>query len=189
MVFESLKYIANDLDEHLKRKYGTAESKVKLTNILDQDGSIPETNRNKVILSLLSMEHESTVQNSQNAVNTGTHYFQVNPPLNFNVNIMFSCLFNQYEEGLKFLSDTIYFFQGRSLFNAQNSPGLDERIFQLTLEVIKLNYHETYNLWASLGAKYIPSIPFKLRMLTFQADELIDQVASISEQSLEVMPV
>lgn len=101
---------------------------------------------------------------------------------------MFSSLFNQYEEGLKFLSDTIYFFQARSLFNAQNSPRLDERIFQLSLEVMKLNYSETYNLWASLGAKYIPSIPFKMRMLTFQGDELTKKTTKIISQGVEALP-
>lgn len=188
MILESLKYIATDLDSHLKKKYASSESKVKLANILDQDGSIPEANQNKVLLSLLSLEHESVTQNAVAGLNSSSSFYRVNPPLSFNVNIMFSSLFNQYEEGLKFLSDTIYFFQARSLFNAQNSPHLDERIFQLSLEVMKLNFSETYNLWASLGAKYIPSIPFKMRMLTFQNDELTKKTTKIFNQGVEALP-
>ncbi|MEP1032642.1 Pvc16 family protein [Ekhidna sp.] len=188
MIHESLKYIATDLDSHLKKKYNSSESKVRLANILDQDGSIPEANKNKVILSLLSLEHEAVTQNAISGLNSNSSFFRANPPLSFNVNIMFSSLFNQYEEGLKFLSDTIYFFQARSLFTAQNSPKLDKRIFQLSLEVIKLNYSETYNLWASLGAKYIPSIPFKMRMLTFQNDEITQKSVRIKDQGVEALP-
>ena len=172
MVFESLKHIASDLNLELKRKFESPEDRVLLSNILDQDGSVPEENRNKVILSLLSMEHESTAANNMNGRSAGNEFLHYSPPLSFNMNIMFSCLFNQYEEGLKFLSETISFFQSKPVFNAANSPKLDERIFQLNLEVIKLDYSETFNLWSSLGAKYIPSIPFKVRMLTYQSSEI-----------------
>lgn len=187
MILESLKYIATDLDNHLKRKYDSSESKVQLSNILEQDGSVPEINKNKVILSLLSLEHEATTKTSVSGSVSGNSFFKINPPISFNVNIMFSCLFNQYEEGLKFLSDTIYFFQARSFFTSQNSPGLDPKIFQLGLEVMKLNSSETFNLWSSIGAKYIPSIPFKMRMLTFQSDDLVMKTSLIDAQQVNAI--
>lgn len=188
MINESLKYVASDLDAYLKRKYDSSESRVKLGSILNQDGSVPEDNRNKIILSLISLEHESAVQTTLNGSHSGGRFNQVNPPVKFNLNIIFSALFNQYEEGLKFLSDTIFFFQAKSVFNPQNSPGLNASISQMTLEVIKLNYSETYNLWASIGAKYIPSIPLKMRLLTFQSNDLFEAIPEISNPVSEAVP-
>lgn len=186
MISESLKYIAEDLNTYLKRKRNSSESWVQLGNITDQNGAVPEENNNKVILSLINLEHESYSNNAVNGTYSGGHINTVNPPLSFNMNIMFSALFNRYEESLKFISDTIYFFQSKAFFNAQNSPGLDERISQLAMEVIKLNYTETFNLWTSLGAKYMPSVPFKVRMLTFQSDHLVESTALVSSHGTSV---
>ncbi|WP_286756103.1 MULTISPECIES: DUF4255 domain-containing protein [Roseivirga] len=189
MIKESLKYIATELDDFLKRKYNSQESRVQLGAILDQGGAIPEENRNKVLVTLVNLEHETTTNTTLHGrVNSGK-LDQYYPPLSFNMNILFSGLFNQYEESLKFISDTIYFFQAKPIFNAQNSPNLDSRVLQLTLEVLKLNSNETYNLWSSMGAKYVPSIVFKVRMLTFQADQVMEIVSIINTQGVEARPV
>ena len=99
---------------------------------------------------------------------------------------MFSALFNQYDESLKFLSDAISFFQAKPVFNKENSPGLDPIFELLTLEVIKLNSSDTYNLWASLGTKYVPSIPFKLRLLTYQSNQVEEIVSGMQGMGVEV---
>lgn len=189
MIKECLKYISNELDDFLKRKYNSQESRVQLGAILDQSGSIPEENRNKILLTLVNLEHETVTNTTLNG-RIGTRTFsQYHPPLSFNMNVLFSGLFNQYEESLKFISDTIYFFQAKPIFNAQNSPGLDPKVFQLTLEVLKMNSNETYNLWSSMGAKYVPSIVFKIRMLTFQADQVTEIVSLINTQGVEARPL
>lgn len=188
MIKECLKYISNELDDFLKRKYNSQESRVQLGAILDQNGSIPEENRNKILLTLVNLEHE-TVTNTTLSGRAGVGKFsQYYPPLSFNMNVLFSGLFNQYEESLKFISDTIYFFQAKPIFNAQNSPGMDNRVLQLTLEVLKMNSNETYNLWSSMGAKYVPSIVFKVRMLTFQADQVMEIISLINTQGVEARP-
>ena len=186
MLLESLKYIANDLDRFLKMRYDSQESRVVLGNIVDQDNSVPEGNRNKIILTLISLEQESHRQRAVNYIDTQEGKVRTQPALSFNLDIMFSALFNQYEEALKFLSDTIYFFQAKPVFNKENSPGLSPLFELLTLEVTKLTSSETYNLWASLGTKYIPSIPFKLRLLTYQSDAVEEIVSGMQGMGVEV---
>lgn len=188
MINEVLKYITSQLDDFLKRKYNSHENRVQLGTILDQSGAIPEENKNKMIVSLVNLEHETNTQSMKNGMTVGNKFYQSQPPLSFNLNVLFAGLFNQYEESLKFLSDTIYYFQAKPLFNAQNSPDLDERVFQITLEVLKLNSNETYNLWSSMGAKYVPSIVFKIRILTFQANEIEEIVSLINSQSVGALP-
>ncbi|MCE7991197.1 MAG: DUF4255 domain-containing protein [Roseivirga sp.] len=188
MIKEALKYIAQDLDTYLRRKYDSPESRVHLGNILDLDGSVPEENRNKIVLTLINIEPETNISTTQSGFTAGQTFQRTNPPLRFNLDLLFSGLFNQYEESLKFVADTIYFFQSKSLFNAQNSPGLSPEIQQLTLEVLKYNLHEMHSLWTSLGAKYQPSVILKTRMLTFQTDQVVEEVATMQNPGLEARP-
>ena len=188
MLLGTLKYIASDLNSFLKRKYDSQEERVVLGNIVDQNNSVPESNQNKIILTLLSLEHETNIKKAINYIAQGPGYVKTTPPLAFNLDIMFSGLFSQYEESLKFLSDTIQFFQAKPFFNHENSPGLGDKISQFSLEIIKLSSSETYNLWASLGTKYVPSVPFKLRLIFYQSEEVEQLISSINSVSGEALP-
>lgn len=188
MLQEVLSYIANDLNRFLKRKYDSHEDRVVLGNIVDQNNAVPEANQNKIILTLISLEHETNIKRAINYQQVSNGYVKTKPTLAFNLDIMFSGLFRQYEESLKFLSDTIQFFQAKPLFNHENSPGLADNLSQFSLEVIKLSSSETYNLWASLGTKYVPSIPFKLRLIYYQSEEIGQLVSSLNAMGMEVLP-
>lgn len=179
MLLDSLDYIASDLNRFLKQKYESPEDRVILGNIVDQNNSVPEVNQNKIILTLISLEHETHVRRAINYIPEQGSYVKTKPPLAFNLDIMFSGFFQEYRESLKFLSDTIQFFQEKPAFNHENSPGLTQDISHLNLEVIKMSSSETYNLWASLGTKYVPSIPFKLRLIHYQSDKVAQIVESI----------
>jgi len=187
MLLDTLKYIATDLNDFLKRKFDLDEDSVILGNIVDQNGAIPESNRNKVILTLISLEPESVIKHS-NYQTVGGQALKLSPPLAFNLNIMFSGLFDQYEESLKFLSQTLWFLQAKSNYNAENSPGLHKDIRAFSLEVIKLSSSETYNLWASLGTKYVPSVPFKLRLVAFQSDQIGEILTATQQMGMEALP-
>jgi hypothetical protein len=139
---------------------------------LDETGAVPEENHNKIIVSLVNLDHETNQQYAQYQQLEGGKINSPNLPYNFNLDVLVTALFSNYGEALKFLSETIYFFQAKHHFTPENSPGLDPRIQKLSFEIIKLNYHETHSLWAALGAKYQPSIMFKVSMLSFQSNEL-----------------
>jgi hypothetical protein len=127
MLDKSLKFLSERLNEHLRYKYQSKEGCVVLNSILDQGGSVPEANRNKLILSLISLEHESVTNTTTHGFSSMEQYSRYAPPLNFNVNIMISALYNDYEEGLKFLSEAILFFQSNTLFNNQNGSRMLRR--------------------------------------------------------------
>ena len=103
------------------------------------------------------------------------------PPLFFNLFLMVAGNFsgNNYPEALKFISHTISFFQSQSLFNHQNTPDLDARINQLTLEIENLDYHALSNLWGMLSGKYLPSVLYKVRLVAFDTGDIKQQVTTI----------
>jgi len=107
----------------------------------------------------------NTAKYTQSARGT---FSKVMPPVNVNVTILFSAYFTSenYLEGLKFISSTIAFFQSRSgLFNPQNTPALAGVISGLNAELISLDYRDASNLWGLLGAKYLPSVLYKVKTL------------------------
>jgi hypothetical protein len=176
MIYEALSCVAKELNAYLVEKFKVHDQKAILNAILNQDGSIPEHSLNKIVLSLLNLEHDTTVP--FNPVYTNQHASkaaQFNLPYNFNLDVLVTALFenSNYDEGLKFLSEAIYFFHGKSLFTHENTPGLDDRIDQLSLELIRLTYHQEHSLWGAMGAKYMPSVLFKIRLLSFQSDVII----------------
>lgn len=177
MIHTALNYVVQQLNLFLMRRFSTQDSKAVLGTILNESGSVPEENQNKIILTLVNLEHETVRQYATAQRNVGASVIEQNIPYNFNLDVLTTALFNNYDEALKFLSETIYFFQAKHVFTHENSPGLDPKIDKLTFEIVKINYHEMQNLWTALGTKYMPSVLFKVRMLSFESGQ-IDQVDS-----------
>lgn len=187
MIYQALDTVANELNDYLvARLHKGGERAAVLNAIVGQEGSVPMNSRDRVVLSLINLEHETAMQFNpiffQNKEKTNTKKPE-NLPYNFNLDVLVTAVFeDNYEEGLKHLSEAIYFFQTKNVFNIENTPRLGMGIQELTFELIKLSYHQEHSLWGAIGAKYMPSVLFKIRMLSFQSGQLIDvpQIAQIA---------
>jgi hypothetical protein len=85
-----------------------------------------------------------------------------------NLFILFSTNFTGQlvKESLKFISVIIGFFQNNNVFTSEEYP--DMKNDKLIFEIFNLNFLEQNNLWASMGAKYVPSILYKVRMIVIE---------------------
>jgi hypothetical protein len=101
---------------------------------------------------------------------------------------MFAATFSgvNYPEALKFISQTIAFFQGRPVIDHQNTPDLDPRIDKLMLDIENLNAAELSNLWGILRGTYMPSILYRMRMVTIDAGQWTAQVPGVSRPQVGV---
>lgn len=171
MLYSALHLVTQELNRFLMQRFQTQDTKAILGNILDEAGTIPEGNQNKIILSVVNMEQETGLRNTTASQKTvGTQ------PFNFNIDVLTTALFDNYDEGLKFLSETLYFFNAKSIFSHENTPGMDSQIQRIIIEPVKLSYSELQHLWTALGTRYQPSALFKLRMLSFQNDQIITPI-------------
>ncbi len=169
MIYNALNCVVTQLNTFLKVRFRQTEDKAVLGSILNEEGAVPEGNRNRVLMTVVNLEHETARQNARvfrQGNNNTLDQFQ--EPYNFNLDVLVTSLFSDYDEALKFLSESVYFFQAHNVFDHTNTPDLSPNIQQLTFQVIKLSYGEAHNLWTALGAKYMPSVLFKMRMLSFQ---------------------
>jgi len=188
MLYKALNTIVTELNTHLKELFRIDEEKALLGTILNEEGAVPEENKNKVICTLVNMEQETNIPYNPIYRKAGDKLLREQTPFNFNLDVLFTSLFTNYDEALKFLSAAIYFFQGKSLFDHENSEGLPKQIPQLTMEVVKLSYHEAHSLWGAIGAKYMPSVLFKIRLLSYQ-EGISNEVPVISDTEENVRPI
>lgn len=172
MIYNALNYIVQELNYYLMNHFSIQDNKAILGTIVNEAGEVLTENQNKIIISLVNLDYETNQQYAIANRYVGDKSITQNLPYNFNLDILTTALFSNYDEALKFLSQTIYFFQAKQVFNHENSPGLDPNIQKLTIEIVKINYHEMHNLWTALGTKYMPSVLFKIRMLSFQSGEI-----------------
>jgi hypothetical protein len=91
------------------------------------------------------------------------------PELTVNLYVLFSAYFSNgnYPESLRFISFIIAFFQQKGAFNRVNTPRLDPEIDKLIFEMASISPEQLNNVWGCLGAKYMPSVIYKVRMLTY----------------------
>lgn len=117
---------------------------------------------------------------SPHRVHADNSISHLNPEIRLNLFLLFTAHFNDYKTALQFISGLIRFFQRKSVFTRDNSPTMPVGIERLVAELHPLNFEQQNNLWGSLGAKYLPSVMFKLRAVSIQEGQTKDQQLPIT---------
>ena len=181
MIHNVLPVISSELNEFLKSRFNAVEDKVILSNVIDQDGSVAIEGSNKIVITLINIEEEPTVKANANQQLMGSSFVEFAPSVSINLTIIISAYFSpiNYVESLRFISGVIYFFQAKPLFTAQNTPALSQNVDKIHFDVLSLSAQELMNLYSMMGAKYAPSIVYKMKMLTFNENNIIDEIPAI----------
>lgn len=168
MIFEALTSMIDDINEHFRNKLKINEDKIILSGIVNQDGSLAVQGENKLLVTLVSVENDTTGAGNGNNLSSKA-MANISSGININLHILFSAYFtsNNYPESLRFLSFIIAYFQGKNVFTRSNTPKMDNRIEKLIFKLENLGIERQNNVWTMLGAKYIPSVMYQVRMLTF----------------------
>ncbi|MGD8588095.1 MAG: DUF4255 domain-containing protein [Chromatiales bacterium] len=189
MIDAAITHIAGELNQYLKRSFDLTEDLVVISNILEQDGSVASHVNNKIVVSLVNIEKDTLPYRQKSPVSVSSTRIPSNsPPVFFNLYLLFASCFvgSNYREGLKFISNTIGFFQTQPIFDRQNTPGLDKGIDKLILDIENLSVHDLSGLWSMLSGKYLPSIMYKVRMVTYDAAAVSAQIPVLSRPEPKV---
>lgn len=179
MIYAAVSHLANQLNHFLRRSFDLTEDVVVLSNIVEQDGTLAPNINNKLVVFLVNVEKEAA---SRQGSSGGFDRFSSSyPPVSLNLYVMVAANFNcsNYAEGLKFLSNAVSFFQRQPIFDHQATPDMDKRIDKLALEIANLSTQDLSSLWGVLSGKYQPSILYKVRMVSFDADDVLSQITPI----------
>jgi hypothetical protein len=193
MIDAAVAQIAHQLNLAMRRSLRAADDLVVVSNLHEQDGTVSTTASNKLAVFLVNIERETMPfppRQPAPATVAGARIGVVNAPVHLNLLLMFAANFSgsNYPEALKFIAATIAFFQSRPVLDHHNTPELDPRIDRLTLEIENLSLSDLSNLWGILSGKYLPSIAYRVRMVTIDADQLDSQVPTVSQPRIGVHP-
>jgi hypothetical protein len=184
----AISHLAERLNEFLARGMGLSEDIVVVSHLVEQDGSVAPGVANKLVLFLTNIEKESAAGLGHATHFAGQQTGLRAPSVNLNLYLILAANFtgSNYPEALKMISAAILFFQRNPIFDRQSSPGLDRRIEKLVLDIENMGRQDLSNLWGGLGAKYLPSVLYKMRMLTFDAQDIQALEPQIKRPELNV---
>jgi hypothetical protein len=190
MIDIAISHIANQLNQYLKRTFDLSEDIVVISNILEQDGGVASHVDNKLVMFLINIEKDTVpFQQTQKSSVGAQRSISSSPPLYLNLYLIVAGYFSgrNYPEALKFLSNTISFFQRCPVFDRQNTPDLDNRIGKLVLDLQNLDIKDLSSLWGVLSGKYLPSVLYKVRMVAFDPGDVRSQVPTLAEPQSSVV--
>lgn len=197
MIDNALKFVVNEVNKYVIRKIDPSQDPsiskwIVLGNIAKVQDPDPTGGSNpllgKGILSLVNVEEDRVSKLPNNYVKVGDRIEYRNPKIFLNLYLLFAVNHATYETSLQYLSMIIQCFQYKNVINHQNSPDsaeakLDPRIDKLIFDLHTLGFEQLNQLWAVLGGKYLPSVVYKMRLVTIEdltPDMQGDPITSIS---------
>lgn len=175
MIYDALDAVCAQLNTYFKNRFSQVEDRVLLSNLVDPDGSNGIKEDNKVVMTLVNVERESI---SGNRSSFGT---SANKPVALSLYVLFSAWFvgPNYPEALKFLGAIVSFFQANNVITASSAPELPEGIDKLSFEYVNLDFEGVSRVWGILGAKHMPSVMYKCRLVLIDEQNIKAEFADI----------
>lgn len=189
MINESLGFLCDELNRYLRQKLGlpptdTAVAMFNISHLADTGSGGTVTTPANAFLSLVNIEEDRIVKQQEHVVRRDTGVAYQSPKLFLNLYVLFSVNDTRYDEALKKLSFIIQFFQYRNVFDPVNTPGLDERIEKLVVDMCSLTFEQLNHLWGTQGGKYMPSVLYKVRQIIINEDVVTSEAGFIREIQL-----
>lgn len=188
MINVALVFIRQVLDGFLTTSFAIPPGIVVLNNLVDANGASPQKNLNSIVITLINLEYETNKQLYGGQRQAGNQMNRLNPAIHFNLDILVSANFDDYNEALKFLAACIGFFQEHQVFTRATNPTLPVGIPALTVEIENSPIAKTHNLWNALGAKYIPSMIYKIRHVGVQSGQVKGSSSIVQNTENSVRP-
>ncbi len=180
MIYKALNLVESELNNYIKSQLNNGDS-VALSYIVDNNGKLMIDNNNLGV-TLLNIEEEKVLKHTPN---TSSISKGCNPELKLNLYILIAANFGNYVESLKHISHVVSFFQSKNVFTKENSPNLDPEIERLIIEYHTTNFEQLNQIWSSIGAKYLPSIMYKVKTLVINQNKTREITPSLSSINIK----
>jgi hypothetical protein len=173
MIQHALDLIRRRLNAFLATGDPSADTWVVLSNIVDHEGRPFGGAENKLVMFVGNVEYEAAISTpGRMATRAGGSFTTAATTRYINVWVVFFANFlnERYPDGLDMLSRTISFFQQHPVFTPDSDPHMDPAITRLSVEMVNLDFTQLNYLTSMTGAKYLPLVCYKLRMLPFTSE-------------------
>lgn len=170
MIDVALNFVVSELNTYLLARTGLNFGAAQLVPPVNDTGrwAIPD---DAVGVALINVDEERTLKVQLPEVTyVNGRQVLLEPRLQINLDVLFAAQFKQYPQALKFLSRVLTFFQAHPKFTSSDWPALDP-IETLVPELRSLGFEQLNQLWAFIGGKYLPSVVYRIRLVTLQDAE------------------
>jgi len=174
VIDQVLDFLCRQVNAYLLTKLDPSpESALVLFNVsqLGTDAENTDDTKN-AFLTLVNVEEDRISKSQQNYVRRDEKLIYQQPKVHLNLYLLFSANLD-YLESLKRISLIIQFFQHRNVFTPLTSPAMPAGTDELVLDLYTTSFQELNNLWGVMGSRYLPSVMYKMRMVTIS--EELDQ--------------
>jgi hypothetical protein len=178
MISDVLLFLKDHLNAYLSTKSGWNPEASQEDTVVFIDGEHMDPISFKlgaISALLINIEEDNTLRGPdpyRRMAPDGTRY-KIQPEIRLNLYVLFVARFKQYEDGLRYLSLIIQYFQNHRLFNQHNAPELSADIEQLVMELTTLPFAEQNEVWSALRTTYHPSVLYKVKMVVFKDEETV----------------
>ncbi|MBK9337415.1 MAG: DUF4255 domain-containing protein [Lewinellaceae bacterium] len=194
IIIEQINQYIRSVEEHSAQDFtGVA---VKLGNIATAKfaGGDNVQLTNKVVVTLVNVDEESTLKNQTNSRLQNGQYIALQPVVHVNLYLLFTANFDEYETAINYLFRVLEFFQGKRVFKFKNAPvsGVNAKALEqageveLAAELHTLSFEQVNDLWGSLGGKQMPFVLYRLRLVPVQMEQIIGREGIITEIDLNI---
>jgi len=180
-------FLADEFNAYLQRRTGSLALGRAVPGALVNDAGKVAVGKGTVGVALINIEEErvTRVQQPERVLVNGREIV-LPPELRLNLTLMFVPNMATYDLSLRALSHVLSFFQACPAFAVDEYPALDARIGQLLVELHSIGPETLNQVWACLGAKYMPSVLYRVRLVTLQDQEPEGIGAPITDVALDV---
>ena len=140
---------------------------VLLTSLVNEKGEL-NIQSGQLAFMLVNVEEEKILKTQlPREKRAGDQVQFANPDIKLNLLLLLAANpgADNYITALEQLSKAITFFQGTAWFDNIQFPVLAPEIEELTVELYSITLEQQNQLWASIGAKYLPSVIYKMRLV------------------------
>lgn len=187
MIYDAINFLKQRLEAYLSEGRASAEPLILLSNPWSNN----DNNKNSSFLnaiSLINVEEEKALKSQVPSVVKNEHgqYVRKEPDIKLNLYLLISAYHKNYEDGLKFLSRIVSFFQANTVFQhtlekTAHGGGLPENVETLKAELFTPDFEQQNQIWGSLSMGYVPSVIYKIRMIIVDSAPAIIPVNPIME--------
>ncbi len=190
MIDKAVEIIGDRLNTHLLKMFPGPSDWVKITPLGDHtDGTVTAT-QDKLVLFVVNIEHEDMLRNIRQSPGSAVGYPQ-SSSIHLNVYLMVAADFraDTYRLGLKMISGVFRHFQDYPELDGKANPELAETgLERLSIEVCNLGFEQMSQIWGMSGSRYVPSLLYKLRMVSIDADPTSHDTPNIARLPDETEP-
>lgn len=189
MVYKTLEITKDQLSQFLEIQFSESDM-VVLENISKVDDNTITTMNNKVVLTLLTMQEEAALKNIPNVrFKDGKTQYR-NTPVHAHLFVLITANRDSYQKSLAALSSVVAYFQHKRVFTNQNSPISptiptlsDITSFKFTVELFSQTFEQHNHIWGALGGKSLPSVLYKISIVSIEQDVIQDMGTPITQVS------